>query len=168
MALCPICKRHKTNVMKMYVPSYYITGFGIERLEKTEVCPECGTNLMFLSENCGENVTIDQKNNAVDYFAEVLDNVEDANTKKILIDYINQEPYQDPNPEETQRKREAELKKSKVQSILLSIIVFFGLGALIYYVSGLISSWVLRVGAYTMFVAGAAVLILPFLKKLTK
>ena len=168
MSICPICKKNKTNIMKMYVPSYYITGFGIERLEPFEVCPECGTNLMFLSENAGENVTIDQKNNAVDYFAECIDGIADPEMKRILIDYINQEPYNDPDPEATKAKRDASIKQTRKKSILMSMLIFLAMGGTLFYVSDIIDSWILKLASIFLIAAGFIVMLLPFLKKLTK
>jgi len=168
MTVCPICKRNKISVMKMEIPSYYVTGFGIERLEKTEVCPECGTNLVFLSENAGDNVTLEQKNNAVDYFSEVIGSIDDRRLQKVLIDYINQEPYDDPDPEGTRKRREEDLKKTRRKSILMSVTVFMGMGAILFYVSGIINSWMLRLASCFLMLAGAVVIVLPLLKRLTK
>jgi len=165
-AVCPVCKRKISSVMKMSIPSFYTEGYGIERMDKTDVCVSCGTYASMLSDNAGEKVTPEQKLEARNYFETVLPRMDEGKQKKILHDYIYHVPYHDPDPEAT-AKRRAEINKQDRRGATSQFVAVFVIGgAVIYYLGTRFSNKFLMIGGVLICVLGVAGLVLPLIRKL--
>ena len=165
-AVCPICKRKISAVMKMSIPSFYTEGYGIDRMDKMDVCVSCGTYASFLSENAGEQVTAEQKLEARNYFDTVMTEMDEGKQKKYLHDYVYHVPYHDPDPEATARKRAEMNKQDRRGATSQFVLVFVVGGALIYYIGTRFANRFLMVGGALICLVGAAALVLPLVRRL--
>ena len=166
MAVCPICKRKITPVMKMSIPGFYTEGYGIERMDKTDVCVSCGTYASFLSENAGDKVTPEQKLEARKYFDVVLETMDEGKQKKYFHDYVYHVPYHDPDPEATAKRRAEINKKDRRWATSQFVSVFVIGGAVIYYVGTRLSNKFMMAAGAIIAVVGVAGLVLPLVRNL--